>query len=614
VRTREIGRRDDVTDALGAIARRAGSRRLRLDGLSRAATGQLLEALSTEPLAADMPERIHARAEGNPFYTLELARLLDEPGGVDVEVPATVSDAIRRRLGLLPRSTVDLLAVAAIVGRDVDLPTVAAIAGIEVGECVDRLDPAAECRMLVADATTASLRFSHALVREVLLDGLTPLRRAQLHLQAADTIERNGVGNDDIERLADHLWQAASLGDSARAASALERAAEIAVGRVAYTTAETQLRRAVQLRQAVGASLDAQQLLLSAQLRLLGVMQATRFFSGTDRELLHATQELATRLGLDGVSRELGWSEWASLSRRAEVSEAGKIAERYVTQWGGDPSPNVRASASIIDGVMAWSRGRFTEAIAHLDRAQSVLCEAPPPSSPLEREQPLMAETFRRYCYAAHGTMSPEEALAGFDELLDVLPSMVVDGRHQLVLALACRTAAVHARWQALGALVERALELDPAAQFAFFGGQLLLYRALVEARSGELGAALTTFVEGRARYRAVGGRTGLPLCQALLAEQLATGGRVAEAAELATGARQQVVDTGEVVDEVPVRVAEGVVALAGGDTRRAVECLSAAVAAGEQQGAHAFARRAEAVAADLGLDLTSLASSPGQR
>jgi len=90
--------------------------------------------------------------------------------------------------------------------------------------------------MLVADANTASLRFSHALVREVLVDGLTPLRRAQLHLQVADAIERNGVGNDDIERLADHLWHAAALGVGERAASALERAAEIAVGRVAYTT------------------------------------------------------------------------------------------------------------------------------------------------------------------------------------------------------------------------------------------------------------------------------------------------------------------------------------------------------------------------------------------
>jgi predicted ATPase len=128
----------------------------------------------------------------------------------------------------------------------------------------------------------------------------------------------------------------------------------------------------------------------------------------------------------------------------------------------------------------------------------------------------------------------------------------------------------------------------------------------LVEARRGELDAALTTFTEGRARYRAVGGRTGLPTCQALLAELLASGGRVADAAELAAGARQQIVETGEAVNEVPVGIAEGVVAFAAGDTRRAAEHLAAAVAAGERQGAHALARRAEAIAADLAVDLAA--------
>ncbi|MGD9996361.1 MAG: BTAD domain-containing putative transcriptional regulator [Ilumatobacteraceae bacterium] len=607
VRTLEIGRRDEVTDALGAIARRPGVRRLRLDGLSRAATGQLLAALSQEPVGHELPDRIHDRAEGNPFYTLELARLLDEPGGVEGEVPATVRDAVRRRLGLLPQATVDLLSVAAVVGRDVDLLTVAAVAGIELGECVDRLDPAAECRILVADpAAATALRFSHALVREVLVDDLTPLRRAQLHLHVADAMEQTGVGNDDIALLADHLWQAAALGVGERAAAALERAAEVAVGRAAYKSAEMLIRRAVQLREGAGTSTQAQESLLRAQVRLLEVMQATRYFSGTDRDLLHSTQDLAARLGHDGVSRELTWSEWAAVSRRADVAEAKAIAERYVARWSDDPSPHVRASAAIVEGVTAWSQGRMPDAIADLDRAVSLLHDAPPPSSPLEREQPLIAESFRRYCHAAHGTMSPEDALAGFDELLDALPPKAVDGRHQLVLALACRVAAVHLRWDALDALVARALELDPAAEFEFFGGQLLLYRALVEARCGELDAALATFADGRARYRAVGGRTGLPTCQALLAEQLVAGGRVADAAELTVGARQQIVETGEAVNEVPVCIAEGVVAAAAGDTTRAVERLTAAVTAGDRQGAYALARRAEAVAADLDIDVAA--------
>jgi DNA-binding SARP family transcriptional activator len=602
VRTLEVGRAGDVSDALGAIARRAGTRRLRMGGLTLADTGELLDALTPEPVSADRRVRIHARAEGNPFYTLELARLLDEPGGDEDDVPATVRDVIRRRLGLLPDPTLEVLTVAAVIDRDVDVPLVARVAGIDLVECAERLDPAAEHRVLVGSHAAGKLRFSHALVREVLLDGLTPLRRARLHLQVADVMEAAGATSADVELLADHLWLAIPLVAGERAAAALERAAELAVGRVAYTSAEDLLRRAVRLRQDAPPTPEALRAQLDTQLRLLGVMQATRFFSGTDRDLLHSTRELARELGDDDINRELTWSEWAALSRGAHVAEARTIAEGYGREWGDDPVPHVRASAHIVQGVTDWSRGEIDSAIEHLDRATALLRDAPPPTSSLERDQPYLADAFRLFCHAARGDMTPEEALADFDDLLAALPA-TADSRHQPLYALACRVAANHTRWDALGDLISRALDLD-AAQFAFFGGQVLLYRALVEARRGDLDAALVTFADGRARFRSFGGRTGLAACQALLAEELARAGRVGDAEQLAAGARQEIVDTDELINEVPVRIAEAVVAHASGHTQRAAEHLAEAEATGRRQGAHALAERARATAAELGVNL----------
>jgi hypothetical protein len=126
------------------------------------------------------------------------------------------------------------------------------------------------------------------------------------------------------------------------------------------------------------------------------------------------------------------------------------------------------------------------------------------------------------------------------------------------------------------------------------------LYRSLVEARRGDVDTALASFAEGRARYLSVGGRTGLASCQALLAELLARSSRAADAVELAAAGRQQLIDSGELVDDVSVHIAEGVVAFAAGDTQRAVDHLEAAIAVGRRQGAHAFAERAQAVAAEL--------------
>ena len=240
VRTLEIGRTDDVTDALGAIARRPGSRRLRLRGLSATRDRRAARRARPGPVDARAAGRIHDRAEGNPFYAIELARLLDEAEGIDGEVPATVRDAIRRRLGLLPEppstcSPSPPSSVATSTSRSSPVPPAS------TSTSASTASTRRPTHRLLVDVPEPgrALRFSHALVREVLLDGLTPLRRARLHLQVADAMaSRRRCGRDDVEVLAEHLWRAVALGVGQRAADALERAADVAISRVAYVVAE----------------------------------------------------------------------------------------------------------------------------------------------------------------------------------------------------------------------------------------------------------------------------------------------------------------------------------------------------------------------------------------
>jgi predicted ATPase len=172
------------------------------------------------------------------------------------------------------------------------------------------------------------------------------------------------------------------------------------------------------------------------------------------------------------------------------------------------------------------------------------------------------------------------------------------------VCSFAGAVAGVHARWDALDHFVSQAFDADPGSQFAFFGGQLLMMRGIVEASRGDLEAGIASFVEGRARFRAVGGRSGITTFQALLAELLARGGRVADAAEFAAGARRQTDETGEAWNEVTVCIAEAVVADARDDVARAAERFRVAVATASAQGTGALGQRAERVAAELGVAL----------
>src|SRR5690606_318021 len=101
------------------------------------------------------------------------------------------------------------------------------------------------------------VRFAHALVREVILDDVSSLRRARLHLTVADAIAATSGETDDVaEILAEHLWSSVPLGVAGRAAESLERAADVAIRRMGYEAAEDLLSRAAQLRRAGGSGDD----------------------------------------------------------------------------------------------------------------------------------------------------------------------------------------------------------------------------------------------------------------------------------------------------------------------------------------------------------------------
>ena len=328
MRQLEVGRNDAVTDALAAIARRPGSRRLQLRGLTPAATTAVLDATTDSAIPTAVAATIHARAEGNPFYAIELSRLVDEEGGIAGEVPATVGDVVRRRLARLPQTTVDLLGVAAVVGSDVEMGLLARAADRSFDQVIDGLEPAVVYRLLVeVPELPAVLRFSHALVREVLLEDMTSLRRARLHLKVADAIESGGAGVDDAEILAEHLWRAAPVGVGQRAAEALERAAEVALRRVSYAAAEDSLRKAVQLRRATSATAADREGELLAICRLLEVARARRYFQGASNlDVMARAKELAERGGKRDVLIDLLWFEWSALATSCRGEEAAPLA------------------------------------------------------------------------------------------------------------------------------------------------------------------------------------------------------------------------------------------------------------------------------------------------
>jgi tetratricopeptide (TPR) repeat protein len=596
MRQLEVGRNDALTEALAVVARRAGSRRIRLRGLPEDATSALLGAVGRRAVAPDVAAAVHARAEGNPFYAIELARLIDEEGVG--QVPGTVGDVIRRRIGRLPEPTQETLSVAAVVGRDVPPERVAAVSGVGLEEVLDLLEPAVVHRLLVeSPEQPGALRFSHALVREVLLDDLTPLRRARLHLRVADAIEAGGAGVDDAEILAEHLWRAAPVGVGRRAADALEAAADVAIRRLSYASAEDLLSKAIRLRRASGSSAQDDEAELMAIYRWLEVARARRYFQGVHQpELLARARELAERLGSKEVLLDIVWFEWSALATSSRVAEAAALGVAHWELTAHDPEPRVRARAYQVAGVLQWMQGDLATAASSLDRALELLDGVPPPTSGLPAELLMVANTFSFWMHAACGHIPPEEAFARADALL------AATGGDRFALASICGFAATTAvalgRWEDTERFAATGLAADPDSQFAFWAGQVLMQRGIVQAWKGDLDAAVETFRAGLDRYTGVGGRSGTPTFEASMALHLARHGRLELARVHVTSARRRLEAHGERWNESLVLISEGVLAGLEGDTAQARRLVGQAVAVATAQGADALAARARTEAA----------------
>ena len=117
VRELEVGRNDAVVEALAALSRAPATRRLAAPGPARTApTAELVPGRRRpRPSSRRSPAAIQHRAEGNPFFATELARL-SWPSAAPTEalvavsaggdVPSGVRDVVRRRIALLPEPTV----------------------------------------------------------------------------------------------------------------------------------------------------------------------------------------------------------------------------------------------------------------------------------------------------------------------------------------------------------------------------------------------------------------------------------------------------------------------------------------------------------------------------
>jgi class 3 adenylate cyclase/tetratricopeptide (TPR) repeat protein len=358
-------------------------RQLRIDPLPPESADELLEALlGTDAALAPLKQLLVARTEANPLFLEESVRtlvetlaLIGERGGYrltrpveHLTIPASVQAILAARIDRLAPEAKRLLQAAAVIGKDVPMPLLLAIADAPEPEVRAELTRLQAAEFLYETRLFPDLEytFKHALTHEVAYGGLLHERQRALHARITEAIEQlapERVG-EQAERLAHHalrgeLWE--------KAVGYLRQAGLRAMARAAYREVVAHLEQALAAMPHLAETRETVELTIDIRIDIRNALNplGERARMG---EHLHEAEALARRLG---DQRRLGRITTFMVIQRlatgdyAEAIEFGQEALTIARDLDDRP---IEVSATTFLGMTHLARGDFREAIALLER------------------------------------------------------------------------------------------------------------------------------------------------------------------------------------------------------------------------------------------------------
>jgi class 3 adenylate cyclase/tetratricopeptide (TPR) repeat protein len=292
---------------------------LRLDPLPPESAEELLQALLGDGTALQpLKQLLIARTQGNPLFLEESVRslvetgvLVGERGGyhlakplLGIQVPATVQAILAARIDRLPPEEKRLLQSASVIGTDVPLPILQAIAVLPEEDLRRSLAHLQAAEFLYEACLFPELEFTfkHALTHEVAYGSLLQDHRRVLHARIVDVIEQLYPDRlaEHVEQLAHHafrgeVWE--------KGLTYLRQAGTKAATRSAHHEAVGRFERALEALQHLAESRERMEQAVDLRFDLRNSL----FPLGDHQRILDFLGEAETMTGPLGDHRRLGW-------------------------------------------------------------------------------------------------------------------------------------------------------------------------------------------------------------------------------------------------------------------------------------------------------------------
>ncbi len=518
---------------------------IRLDPLPPETAETLLEVLLGNDAGLTLLRSLLIeRAQGNPFFLEESVRALLETGVLAgergayrlagavqvVQVPATVQAILAARIDRLSPEDKGLLQSASVIGAEVPLALLQAIADLpedDVTRGLARLQSAefvCETRLF----PDVEYSFKHALTHEVAYASLLNERRRALHARVVDAIERLYPGGlaEHRDRLVHHAFRAEVWSKAfAYLRDLHEVASEAAIGEVMGIGPDSPGRlwwageheRAIKAAErdlAVAASFGNFEMRVQSICRLAQAHHTLGDY-GRSADLL---RQIATSLRDELAHKRFGmaafpsvwarsWLSW-SLAERGEFAEGAAVSEEAARIAESADDPYSRAQVTFGLGTLYVIQGRYDWAIPLLEQGLVVARMANIPFLSPFLIGPLGA------AYALVG--EPDRAVPLLEQAVEQAASMKLRANHALRLAWLAEAHLLQGRRDLALDHARRALDL--ARECGERGHQAYAQRVLADIAAGaeepDAAAAEAAYREGLALAEALGMRPLAARCR----------------------------------------------------------------------------------------------------
>jgi tetratricopeptide (TPR) repeat protein len=322
------------------------------------------------------------RTEANPLFLEESVRTLVETAALvgergayrltrpveQLTIPATVQAILAARIDRLGAEAKRLLQAAAVIGKDVPIPLLLAIADTPEHEVRVELTHLQAAEFLYETRLYPDLEytFKHALTHEVAYGGLLRDRRRALHARVTEAIERISTGRvaEQAERLSHHalhgeLWE--------KAVAYLRQAGLRAMARAVNREAITHLKEALEALRRLPESQETTELTIDTHLDLRNALLplGDRARMG---DHLHEAEVLARRLGDQHRLGRIAAFMVNQCLETGDYDESVRFGQEAlsIARTLGDRS--IEMVATYFLGMTHVARGEFSEAATFLER------------------------------------------------------------------------------------------------------------------------------------------------------------------------------------------------------------------------------------------------------